>query len=90
MTEAQIKHMVDRFLGWRLPENFQPDCGIKFDADAAKKIDPRNARYEPNGTNLFDYTQAASMVRHMLEGLPLDAITKPRLHVIGDECAADQ
>ena len=70
MTEAQIKHMVDRFLGWRLPEDFRPDCGIQFDADAAKKLNPRNGRYEPNGTNLFDYNQAEAMVRHMLTGLP--------------------
>jgi hypothetical protein len=29
MTDEQIKHMVNRFLGWRLPENFQPDAGIR-------------------------------------------------------------
>jgi len=29
-TEDQIKHMVDRFLGWALPENFSPDAGISF------------------------------------------------------------
>ena len=32
MTEAQIKHMVDRFLMWKLPEHFNPDDGISFDA----------------------------------------------------------
>lgn len=69
MSEDQIKQMVDRFLSWRLPENFRPDCGIHFDADAAKKLNPRNARYEPNGTNLFDAQQAEAMVRHMLEGV---------------------
>ena len=71
MTDDQIKHMVERFLGWRLPENFRPDCGIHFDADAAKKLNPINHRYEPVGTNLFDYTQAETMVRHMVEGLAL-------------------
>lgn len=30
-TEAQIKHMVERFLNWRLPENFNPDAGISFE-----------------------------------------------------------
>ena len=70
MTEEQIKHMVDRFLCWRLPDDFAPDCGIHFDADAAKKLNPRNARYEPIGTNLLTATQAEVMVRHMLEGLP--------------------
>ena len=70
MTEAQIMHMINRFLGWKLPENFQPDCGIHFDAEAARKTDPRNHRYEPTGTNLLNVTQADAMVRHMLEGLP--------------------
>lgn len=70
MTEAQIKHMVNRFLGWRLPEDFRPDGGVEFDADAAKKLDPRNLRYTPYGTNLLDARQAEAMVRHMLTGLP--------------------
>jgi len=74
MTDAQIKHMVGRFLGWRLPEDFSPDCGIKFDADAAKKLNPRNGRYEPVGTNLFTATQADAMVRHMLSGMPESAL----------------
>ena len=70
LTEKQIKHMVDRFLGWRLPEDFNPDCGTQFDADAAKKLNPRNARYEPTGTNVFDAQQATAMVRYMIDGLP--------------------
>ena len=37
-------------------------------ADAAKKLNPINRRYEPVGTNLFSYTQAEAMVRHMLGG----------------------
>lgn len=69
MTEDQIKHMVNRFLCWRLPEDFYPDCGIHFDADAAKKMNPRNNRYEPVGTNLFTATQTDAMVRHMIEGV---------------------
>lgn len=70
MTEEQIKHMRDRFLYWKLPATFSPDCGIKFDADAAVKINPRNRRYEPVGTNLFSATEADEMVRFMVEGLP--------------------
>lgn len=70
MTDEQIKHMVDRFLGWKLPANFRPDCGIEFDADKYVKLNPRNGRLEPNGTNLFDFTQAEAMVEYMLHGLP--------------------
>lgn len=78
MNDEQIKHMVNRFLGWRLPENFRPDCGIQFDADAAKKLNPRNGRYEPTGTNLFDVIQAETMVRNMIEGLPDAKIARLR------------
>jgi hypothetical protein len=74
VTEDQIKHMVDRFLGWKLPANFSPDAGIRFGPEYnvewnAKQGLPPN-RHEPIGTNLFDAVQAEAMVRHMLEGLP--------------------
>lgn len=63
MTEVQIDHMVNRFLGWRLPENFNPDNGITVRAGGW------SPGFEPSGTNLFDATQAEAMVRHMIEGL---------------------
>lgn len=69
MTEEQIKHMVGRFLGWKLPENFRPDGGISFEANYNQNT-AWPAKHEPSGTNLFDATQADAMVRHMLEGLP--------------------
>jgi hypothetical protein len=77
MTDEQIEHMTQRFLSWRLPENFHPDNGISFkaefnDSPAAMRAlgltEPMRA--EPTGTNLFDYTQAKAMVEHMLQGLP--------------------
>lgn len=60
MTEQQIKHMVDRFLGWKLPENFTPDAGISF----KKTFNDHTAhpmKHEPSGTNLFDATQADAL-----------------------------
>ncbi len=74
MTDEQIKHMVNRFLGWRLPESFQPDAGITFkpeynvEYNASRGVPP--ARHQPSGTNLFDATQAEAMVRYMIEGMP--------------------
>ena len=68
MSDQQIKHMVDRFLSWRLPENFNPDGGISF----KKTFNEHTAhpmKHEPTGTNLFDATHADAMVRHMVEGL---------------------
>ena len=69
LTEAQIKHMVDRFLCWKLPENFSPDAGISFTRDFNVNT-AYPMKHEPIGTNLFDAQQADAMVRHMLEGLP--------------------
>ena len=64
MTEDQIKHMVDRFLSWKLPENFRPDAGISY----AGKAHPNHP--DPSGTNLLDVVQAEALVRYMLDGLP--------------------
>ena len=64
-----VAHMVDRFLSWKLPKNFNPDGGIEFRPLANQGTEHERVR-EPTGTNLFDYTQAEAMVLHMLEGLP--------------------
>lgn len=67
MTEAQIKLMVDRFLRWKLPANFNPDAGISFDKSYSEKWGG------PTGTNLFDAVQADEMVRFMIEGVRKDS-----------------
>lgn len=64
MTEEQIKHMRDRFLGWKLPEDFKPDAGIRYTPPHGCWSTP------PSGTNLFDAAQAEAMVRYMADGLP--------------------
>ena len=69
MNEAQIKHMVDRFLGWKLPANFTPDGGVIF-KPLGNEGTPHEYRHVPSGTNLFDATQADAMVRYMIEGMP--------------------
>jgi hypothetical protein len=69
MTEAQIKHMVDRFLAWKLPPTFCPDGGVTF--EPVGNAGSRNEyKREPAGTNLLDAIQAEAMIRHMLEGMP--------------------
>ncbi|WP_292636938.1 hypothetical protein [Mesorhizobium sp.] len=78
MNDAQIKHMVSRFLGWKLPTTFSPDAGINFKAEyndspatmALLGID-KPMRHEPVGTNLFSAVEAEAMVRHMTKGLPV-------------------
>jgi hypothetical protein len=74
MTDEQIKHMVNRFLMWRLPENFHPDAGISFEPEFNVEWNAKYGRppqrHQPVGTNLFDADQAEAMVRHMTEGMP--------------------
>jgi hypothetical protein len=67
MTDEQIKHMVNRFLGWKLPANFSPDGGISV----ARPNYAPNVVWEPVGTNLLDATQAEAMVRYMLDEMPV-------------------
>lgn len=69
MTDEQIKYMAEKFLGWRLPENFNPDAGIKFEPEF-NLYGGGVGRHQPTGTNLFDYTQVVEMVRHMVDGMP--------------------
>ena len=65
-TDALVKHMVERFLGWRLPEDFHPDDGISFSRTGINGV----SYPMPMGTNLLDYTQAEAMVRYMLATSP--------------------
>jgi len=65
---------VERFLSWKLPEDFNPDAGISFEPEynveymASQGKPPM--RHEPVGTNLFDATQTREMVEHIFPQLP--------------------
>ena len=54
-----VNKMVDRFLGWKLPSDFSPDCGISF-------VPPVTPFSWPSGTNLLNAEQARQMIEHML------------------------
>ncbi|MFZ1744768.1 MAG: hypothetical protein WAU17_02515 [Nitrospirales bacterium] len=74
MNDDQIRHMAERFLRWKLPENFAPDAGISFKAEF-NEDSTHPMRHEPTGTNLLTYEQALEMVRYIVEGAPV-AITR--------------
>ena len=69
MTDDQIEHMAQRFLRWRLPEDFNPDNGISFKATFNDHMPFGPMKCNPSGTDLFNYDQAKAMVLHMIEGL---------------------
>lgn len=59
-----IDRMVNRFLQWRLPENFVPDCGISFNKPSKPYTEKA---WWPVGTNLLDATQAKEMIEWILQ-----------------------
>lgn len=71
-SDDLIRSMVDRFLCWKLPKDFSPDGGIRFE-DKFNENRAFPMRNGPTGTNLFNARQAEEMVRHML-GLHTDEI----------------
>ena len=65
-----VEHMVQRFLGWSIPETFRPDNGVSF-----TRLEYNGKPYPmPNGTNLLDAREAKAMVLHMIEGLPTPTV----------------
>jgi hypothetical protein len=62
-----VEAMTRRFLGWRLPDDFAPDCGISF-----KPLTNPNWMQPvwPVGTNLFTYEQAKAMFEYALAAAP--------------------
>ena len=59
MKNKFLNKIVDRFLGWKLPEHFGPDCGISF-------VPPEHPNSWPIGTNLLTADQAQEMFEHCL------------------------
>lgn len=76
INDEQIEYMVQRFLGWRLPENFNPDAGISFKRTFNEHTD-HPMKSEPTGTNLFDYGQAKEMIRYLIDGMPAAPAPSP-------------
>ena len=60
-----VAAMVNRFLAWKLPADFLPDCGISFKPEYNQHT-PWPAKHEPVGTNLFTADQARAMFEHCL------------------------
>jgi hypothetical protein len=68
VNDAQIKRMAERFLSWKLPDDFMPDAGISF--KPYSPLQTPGSPHWPVGTNLFNAQQAEEMVRHMVEAMP--------------------
>lgn len=66
-TARDTDAMVLRFLSWKLPVDFSPDCGISFQSYAGEFGNPRHPDLPnwPVGTNLFNATQAKALFEYV-------------------------
>lgn len=63
--------MVSRFLSWKLPADFAPDCGISFKRESDyDHPEFGRTKFEPTGTNLLHAGQAKAMLEHILQPQP--------------------
>ena len=74
MTSPNIKECVNRFLGWKLPKDFSPDCGISFKPYEHQNHD---SHHWPIGTNLLNADQAKAMFEHVLAGATSELFPTP-------------
>lgn len=65
-----VKDMVNRFLGWKLPKSFNPDCGVSF-----KPMEAAGGSW-PIGTNLFTADEAKVMFEHCVRSTASSEPTK--------------
>lgn len=63
---TDIDGMVNRFLGWKLPQNFYPDCYVSFDREKASQ----SPHGWPTGTNLLTAEQARKMFEYVMASTP--------------------
>jgi hypothetical protein len=74
--------IVGRFLTWKLPSDFQPDCGVSF-------VKPNHPTSWPVGTNLLTATQARDMLEHVLRDVSASSIPTHQQRVIDEKCQLD-
>jgi len=67
LPEGGIEALVNRFLAWKLPKDFNPDGGITFEP-LGNAGSPHEYKHDPIGTNLLTAYQAQQMIEHLLFG----------------------
>lgn len=65
MNDLTAKNMAEKLTGWKLPQDFSPDCFISFDRERASA----NGSW-PTGTNLLTVAQAEKMFSYVLDAPP--------------------
>src|SRR3546814_1288054 len=76
-VKAALDETVQRFLNWKLPIDFDPDCGISFKPVYNLNSPYGMSRREPIGTNLLSADQAKAMLEHVCAPLLAAIESKP-------------
>lgn len=67
VPQYPMQEIVNRFLCYKLPKDFQPDGGISFKRESDYEHPEHGRhRFEPTGTNLLTAEQAKAMFEHVL------------------------
>lgn len=87
LVKGVIDEAVTKFLGWVLPDGFNPDNGISFEKLSGHQV------HTPVGTNLFTAEQAKLMFQHCVEDALRKVLAIPRFDhdqvpVMSLDCAA--
>ena len=70
------KQAVNRFLGWKLPNDFRPDAGIEF---SPSLLQLNSVHGWPTGTNLFTADQARAMFEYCLQDTRADLVNNSHM-----------
>ena len=71
LSLTQQTYMLNRFLSWELPKDFNPDGGISYERNY-KGADGNEITRVSYGTNLLTFAQAKNMLDYMLYEIPLE------------------
>lgn len=76
VPDDQMQGMVNRFLSWRLPQDFYPDAFISFDREKHDTWGGYPNSW-PTGTNLLHAEQARAMLEHVIGTVPAQVAGEP-------------
>lgn len=66
LRNLNVDELANVFMGWKLPDDFAPDCGISFKKVHAYIPASGPQVFNPIGTNLFTLQQAKQMFDYVI------------------------
>ena len=83
---SNIDKMVNRFIRWKLPQDFGPDAGVTFNPGHIAPSSP----HWPTGTNLLTADQARQMFEHVTADEPAEGLQPHQQRVVTEKAELDE